>query len=156
MKRILPLFVLAGGLAGGLAHGEPLQFNLSRLDNAGRIKLSSFKQRPVILNFWASNCLPCVAELPVFNAQADRQRHTPVIGIVVDGRQAALDFLRQHPASYAQAHAAPPAQLLMEKFGNQISGLPYTVILNSQHEVCTRRLGRIDADWLAKAVAACI
>lgn len=156
MRRILPLLVLAGGLAGGLAHGEPLQFELPRLDSAGSIKLSSFKQQPVILNFWASNCLPCVAELPLFNAQADRQRHTPVIGIAVDGRQAALGFLQQHPATYAQAHAAPPAKLLMGRFGNQISGLPYTVILNSQHEVCTRRLGRIDAQWLAKAVAACI
>ena len=137
------------------ASAAPLQLDLPRLTGDGQLSLNSLKHRPVILNFWASNCVPCVAELPLLNAQAARQRRTAVIGIAIDERQAALRFLQQHPASYEQAHAAPPANMLMGRFGNQISGLPYTVILNAEHEVCTRRLGRIDASWLAKALAAC-
>jgi len=151
MKRLLCIL----GLAGSVASAAPLPLDLPRLNGEGQVSLNSFKHRPVILNFWASNCVPCVAELPLLNAQAARQRHTALIGIAIDERQAALGFLQQHPATYEQAHAVPPATLLMGRFGNQIRGLPYTVILNSEHEVCTRRLGRIDAQWLAKAVAAC-
>ena len=151
MRRVFCIL----GLASSVASAAPLQLDLPRLTGTAQVSLSSFKHRPVILNFWASNCVPCVAELPLLNAQSNRQRHTAVIGIAIDERQAALNFLQQHPASYEQLHAAPPASMLMGRFGNQINGLPYTVILNSQHEICTRRLGRIDAQWLAKAVAAC-
>lgn len=70
----------------------------------------------------------------------------------IDTRAAAQAFLRRHPASYPQALARPS---LLPTFVNQIKGLPYTVIVNSQHRICTRRLGPVDAAWLAKALAAC-
>ncbi|MEG2963111.1 MAG: TlpA family protein disulfide reductase, partial [Janthinobacterium sp.] len=69
-----------------------------------------------------------------------------------DEQQAAQAFLRRYPASYPQAVARPS---LLSTFGNEIKGLPYTVILDSQHQICTRRLGAIDAAWLTTAVAAC-
>lgn len=134
------------------AGAAPLRFDLPRLDGAGQLQLRAFQGRAVVLNFWASNCLPCVRELPIFHAQAARQPALPVIGIAVDTQTAAQAFLRRHPASYPQA-LAPPS--LLNEFGNRIKGLPYTVILNSQHRICARRLGAVDAAWLATAVAAC-
>jgi thiol-disulfide isomerase/thioredoxin len=134
------------------AQAAPLSFELPRLDAGGKLRLDQFHGRAVLLNFWASNCLPCVQELPIFNAHATRQPGLPVIGIAIDTRPAAQAFLRRHPASYPQALASPA---LLPAFGNQIKGLPYTVIVNSQHRICTRRLGPVDAAWLAKAVADC-
>jgi thiol-disulfide isomerase/thioredoxin len=134
------------------AAAAPLQFDLPRLDGKGRLTLSHFPGQPVVLNFWASNCLPCVRELPVLNALAVRQSPLPFIGIAIDTRAAAQAFLRQHPASYPQALAAPE---MLPIFGNQIKGLPYTVIVNSQHQICTRRLGPADSAWLATAISAC-
>ncbi|MGX9713329.1 TlpA family protein disulfide reductase [Janthinobacterium lividum] len=139
-------------LLAGHAAAAPLSFDLPRLDADGSIRLGQFPGQPVVLNFWASNCLPCIQELPIFNAHAASQPTLPVIGIAIDTRAAAQAFLRSHPASYPQALAAPA---LLPAFGNQINGLPYTVIVNSQHRICTRRLGAFDAAWLAKAVAAC-
>lgn len=134
------------------ASAAPLQFDLPRLTAGGRMQLGDFPGRAVVLNFWASNCLPCVRELPVLNAHAARQPGLPFIGIAIDTRAAAQAFLLQHPANYPQALAGPA---LLPTFGNQIKGLPYTVIVNSQHRICTRRLGAIDAAWLEAAVAAC-
>ncbi|TNC77821.1 TlpA family protein disulfide reductase [Janthinobacterium lividum] len=139
-------------LLAGHAAAAPLSFDLARLDGEGRLKLGQFQNQPVVLNFWASNCLPCIRELPILHAQAAKQPKIPFIGIAIDTRAAAQAFLRQHRASYPQALASPA---LLPIFGNQIKGLPYTVILTSQHRVCTRRLGPVDAAWLAKAVAAC-
>ncbi|WP_425254638.1 TlpA family protein disulfide reductase [Janthinobacterium sp. NFX145] len=134
------------------ANAAPLSFDLPRLDGDGRLDLGQLPGQPVVLNFWASNCLPCIRELPIFNAHAASEPGLTFIGIAIDTRAAAQAFLRQHPASYPQALASPA---LLPIFGNQIKGLPYTVILTSQHQICTRRLGAIDAAWLAKAVAAC-
>lgn len=134
------------------AGAAPLRFDLPSLDGAGQLKLRTFQGRAVVLNFWASNCLPCVRELPIFNALAARRPALPVIGIAIDDQQAAQAFLRRYPASYPQALARPS---LLSTFGNKINGLPYTVILDSQHQICTRRLGAVDAAWLTTAVAAC-
>ena len=139
-------------LLAGHAAAAPLSFDLSRLDGEGRLELGQFQNQPVVLNFWASNCLPCIRELPILHAHAASQPGLPFIGIAIDTRAAAQAFLRQHRASYPQALASPA---LLPIFGNKIKGLPYTVILTSQHRICTRRLGPVDAAWLAKAVAAC-
>ena len=134
------------------ANAAPLSFDLPRLDADGSIRLGRFQGQPVVLNFWASNCLPCIQELPVLNAHAASHPKHRFVGIAIDTRAAAQAFLRQHPASYPQA-LAPPA--LLPIFGNQINGLPYTVILTSEHHICTRRLGPVDAAWLVTAISAC-
>ena len=134
------------------AHAAPLHFELPRLDGDGQLRLNQFHGQAVVLNFWASNCLPCIQELSVLHAYAASQPRQRLIGIAVDTRPAAQAYLRRHRASYPQALASPA---LLPTFGNQIKGLPYTVIVNSQHRICTRRLGPVDAAWLAKAVAAC-
>lgn len=139
-------------LLAGHAAAAPLAFDLPRLDAGGQLRLSQFQGRAVVLNFWASNCLACVQELPILNAHAASQPKLPFVGIAIDTRTAARAFLRRHPASYRQALGSPA---LLVTFGNQINGLPYTVILNSQHQICTRRLGPVDAAWLVSAVAAC-
>ena len=144
-----PALLLAFACQAG---ATPLAFDLPRLDAEGQLRLDQFHDRAVVLNFWASNCLPCIQELPILNAYAARQTKHAFIGIAIDTRAAAQAFLRRHPASYPQALAQPS---LLPTFGNQIKGLPYTVIVNSQHQICTRRLGPIDAAWLAKALAAC-
>ena len=144
-------------LLGGHALAATPQFDLPRLDGAGRLRLAQFAGQAVVLNFWASNCLPCVRELPIFNAQAASAPQLAIIGIAIDERTAASNFLRQHPSAYVQAYAQAHAQpSLLATFGNQIKGLPYTVILNSQHQPCTRRLGAVDAAWLASAMTACM
>ena len=139
-------------LLAGHAAAAPLSFDLPSLDGEGRVKLGQFQGQPVVLNFWASNCLPCIRELPILHAHAAKQPKLPFIGIAIDTRAAAQGFLRQHRASYPQALAWPA---LLPIFGNEIKGLPYTVILTSHHRICARRLGPVDAAWLAKAVAAC-
>ena len=144
-----PALLLAFACQAG---ATPLSFDLPRLDAEGQLRLDQFQGRAVVLNFWASNCLPCIRELPILHAHAAKQPKLPFLGIAIDTRAAAQAFLRQHRASYPQALASPA---LLPIFGNQIKGLPYTVILTSQHRICTRRLGPVDAAWLAKAVAAC-
>ena len=43
------------------------------------MKLGQFQGQPVVLNFWASDCLPCIRELPILKAHAARQPGPPFI-----------------------------------------------------------------------------
>jgi len=96
-----PALVFVGLLAFGLVRAggtvEPgdraPDFTAARLDGAGSISLSSLRGRPVVLNFWASWCVPCRDEAPLLR-QAERVYGDRVQLLGVDIRDARPDALR--------------------------------------------------------------
>lgn len=137
------------------AQGAPLQLRLPALEGRRTVSLEDFRSQPVLLNFWSSNCVPCVRELPLLQSQA-QSASLPYIGVAIDDRARAAAFARQAGVRYLQL-AAPPADgaALLRRFGNRLGALPYTVVLNRAHQPCAQRLGAVDAAWLAGAMAAC-
>lgn len=109
---------------------------------------------PVLLNFWSSDCLPCVRELPLLQAQSQRLPALRFVGVAIDEGARAAPFAHRAGVRYVQL-AAPGRHDLLRQFGNPLGALPYTVVLNRAHQVCTTRLGAVDAQWLAKAAQAC-
>jgi cytochrome c biogenesis protein CcmG, thiol:disulfide interchange protein DsbE len=88
--------------------GEPApDFELPTLDG-GSVRLSDFRGRPVVLNFWASWCTPCREEFPRFRStleQADGQ--FAMIGVATgDLRGEARRFARQQRANWSNAFDA--------------------------------------------------
>lgn len=74
------------------------EFALESLDG-GTVSLADYRGRPVIVNFWASWCVPCRDEFPLLRDA--RQRHAAegleILGIVHDdGPDAARDFAEEH------------------------------------------------------------
>ncbi|HZP25591.1 MAG TPA: TlpA disulfide reductase family protein [Dehalococcoidia bacterium] len=64
-----------GAVAGKFAP----EFEVSRMDNGERVRLSEFRGHPVYLNFWASWCIPCAAEIPDI---AQLQRDHPDLVVI--------------------------------------------------------------------------
>ncbi|OBV38913.1 TlpA family protein disulfide reductase [Janthinobacterium psychrotolerans] len=141
-------------LMAALALAQPNpDFKLPALDASGSVTLAALPG-PVLLNFWASNCLPCVRELPLLQAQSRRLPGLRFVGIAIDEGRRAAPFARKAGTAYVQL-AAPGRQDLLRQFGNPLGALPYTVVLNGAHQVCTTRLGTVDAQWLERAAQAC-
>jgi cytochrome c biogenesis protein CcmG, thiol:disulfide interchange protein DsbE len=84
-------FVLASGSddsgpSGGIDVTDNAKFDLPTIDGTGRVRLADFKGKPLVVNFFASWCEPCKAELPEF-AGAARQLDGKVAFVAVNSKE---------------------------------------------------------------------
>lgn len=93
---MLGLFALAGGTVRGSAQGHPSErapgiavgqeapdFALKNLAG-GRVRLKDLRGHPVLVNFWASWCVPCAAEMPLIVAAYDSLRDQGLLVVAVN------------------------------------------------------------------------
>lgn len=108
----------------------------------GELVMAEFQGRPLLINFWATWCPPCVRELPALDrfAQAQRAR-LQVVGLAIDKPAAVLDFLRKQPVAFPIGLAALEGTELSRRFGNVMGGLPFTVLLDGRGQVAQRKVG---------------
>lgn len=120
------------------------------------VALSAFKGRPLLLNFWATWCPPCVEELPMLSRfwQAHNGRGWLVLGLAVDQPAAVRRFLQAAPVSFPVAMAGLAGTELARSLGNATGGLPFTVVIGSRGDIAARKLGKVsEADltqWAAQ------
>jgi thiol-disulfide isomerase/thioredoxin len=138
-------------------HAAPpvMAFQLPMLDGSRFVQLADFGSRPVVLNFWGSECPPCVKEMPLLFSMSQDYRSVQFLGVAVDDRASAVRFLARLAPAYPQLIASTQPEVLMRRFGNKLGALPFTVVLDAQHRVCVSRLGEVDAPWLSGALAGC-
>jgi thiol-disulfide isomerase/thioredoxin len=72
---LVGLAVVAGGGGGGSGDSDPTAFDLPAIEGDERIRLTDFRGKPVVVNFFASWCTTCDFELPGFARVSDELRH---------------------------------------------------------------------------------
>ena len=114
------------------------------------LSLANLKGRPLVINFWATWCPPCVEEMPLLDAfyRENRDKRWQMIGLAIDQPSRVRQFLNQYPVSYPIALAGLDGSELMRALGNEAGALPYTVVLNAKGEVTSRVLGRFEPSIL--------
>ncbi len=117
------------------------------LDGEGReTRFEAFRGRVVLLNFWATWCAPCVAELPSL-ARLQSKRGGPDFEVVAlnmerGGDAMAKDFLAQHGASALAAYSDPKMKLWR---AFKLNGLPTTILIDAEGREIARKIG--PAEW---------
>jgi len=96
--------------------------------------LRQWQGKVVVLNFWAPWCPPCRREIPGFiHLQGTYgDQGLQFIGVALDEHEAVRAYVEQHGLNYPILLGDLAAAKLSQDAGNQLGGLPYTLILNRQ------------------------
>ncbi len=114
--------------------------------------LSTYIGKPLVINFWATWCAPCIKEMPDLQALHERYPDVQFLGIAVDSKSNVQEFLQRVPVSYDILLAGPGGVKQMRSLGNKRSGLPFTVVFGSNGRVDERMLGQIDPQKLDEVI----
>ena len=120
------------------------QQQFSQLDGS-LLSMSAFKGRPLVLNFWATWCPPCIAELPLLSAffLENKSKSWQVVGLAVDQPSSVKRFLVENPLSFPVALAGVAGTDVSRSLGNLSGGLPFTVVFGPAGDVTHRKMGRL-------------
>lgn len=119
----------------------------------GELALASLRSHPMLLNFWATWCAPCVKEMPLLDKfhQAQRARGLSVVGLAVDSPTPVREFLTRRPMTFPIGLAGLDGVELARTLGNDSGALPFSVLFAADGAVLTRKLGALHeedlADW---------
>lgn len=127
----------------------PLRFETP---SGSTLAMESLRGRPLLLNFWATWCPPCVEELPLLDAfyRENSSKSWQVLGLAIDQPSAVRAFLQRTPVSFPVGFAGLGGTELAKALGNLSGGLPFTVVIGAGGEVLQRRMGRVTAADLAQ------
>ncbi len=112
--------------------------------------LSAWRGKPMVVNFWAPWCAPCVEEMPELSALQTEisPRGIQVLGIGIDSAANIATFASKYQISYPLFVAGVSATELARTFGNKTGGLPFTVLIGRDGLVKKTYLGRLKIDVL--------
>ena len=132
---------VTGALASGGRPKAPA-FTLPHLTGVGNLSLDSYRGKVVLLNFWASWCIPCKEETPLLQRSWERWKGRGVVFIGVnakDFRGDARAFTRRYGVTYPNVYDGKGSTL--GRFG--VTGFPETYFLDAQGRVVYRIAGPV-------------
>jgi thiol-disulfide isomerase/thioredoxin len=154
---------VAAGLAGGLwrerrqqqadaldeaalaAHGGLWGMSFAQPDG-GELVMAALRGRPLVINFWATWCPPCVKEMPELDRfQREFARDGwQVVGLAIDGPTPVRQFLEKVPVSFAIGLAGFGGTELARTLGNTRGGLPFTAVFDARGQLVQTKMGETD------------
>jgi len=137
------------GAADELAEGKLVHapaFTLDRLDRDGQLGVGDLKGKAVVVNFWASWCVPCRDEAPVLQKTYERYRDQGlvVLGVDVnDFRQDARRFMKRYGLTYPVVYDGKGSTV--GKWG--VRGFPETFFVDRTGKLVGERIeGAVDIE----------
>jgi cytochrome c biogenesis protein CcmG/thiol:disulfide interchange protein DsbE len=118
----------------------------------GKLRLTELRGRPVVLNFWASWCLPCRDEAPILHASALRHRGE-VVFVGIDVRDLSSDarsFLRRYKVNYVSVRDRGDGT--WTDYG--LTGVPETYYIDAQGRAVAHTPGAVSERTLEQGIAA--
>lgn len=165
MAGLLVAAVVAALVSGGPTAGTPSSvvrvgdvpeslWSLTLPSPQGEpLTMASMRGRPVVVNFWATWCAPCVKEMPDLDRLQREYPHVRFVGIGIDSAANIRTFVRKVPVAYPLMVFETGGTSALRRLGNSTGGLPYTLVLDAQGRVAHTILGQVDPAALAAQLA---
>jgi len=119
------------------------------------LSMKALQGRPLVINFWATWCTPCIEEMPLIDAffRENESKGWQVVGLAIDQPSRVRQFLTQFPVNYKIGLAGLNGTELSKMLGNDTGGLPFTVVLDANGHLLQRKLGKLTPDDIKKWAA---
>lgn len=136
--------------------GDPvaglMQMQLPDLNGASH-SLAGWKGQPIVVNFWATWCAPCVKEMPALDGLQKKYPNVRFVGIGVDSAANMQKFVEKVQVSYPLWVIGAGAIDTLRKLGNPSGGLPFTIVFNADGSINRKILGEVQSDDLDRTLA---
>lgn len=125
--------------------------------DGSKLAMQSLKGKPLLINFWATWCPPCVEELPLLERfySQNKAKSVQIVGLAADKPEAVRTFLKKLPLTFPIGITDLSGIALSKSWGNLAGGLPFSVMLASDGRVIQRKMGKLSEDdlkiWLTAA-----
>ena len=112
-------------------------------------RLADYRGRWVVLNFWATWCVPCIQEIPEIAAFARERPDVVVLGVAMDAED--REKVQRFATKVGHAYPLVLADDAVEKQLGEPRALPVTRIYDPQGKVIYDRVGRVDKKMLGNS-----
>jgi len=124
-------------------------FEFPDLDGQAR-NASEWRDRILVLNFWATWCPPCRKEMPMFNELQEKFARDRVhfVGIAIDDPEPVREFVESVGVAFPILLGDLEAIELSKRLGNRFEGLPFTIVAEPGGKIIMRHQGGIEYEQL--------
>ena len=150
----VPAETQAKPITGGLNELWQMKFDTP---DGSKLAMQTLKGKPLLINFWATWCPPCVEELPLLERfyLQNKPKSMQIVGLAADKPEAVRTFLKKLPLTFPIGVIDLSGIALSKSWGNLAGGLPFTVILAADGRVMQRKMGKLSEEdlktWLDAA-----
>lgn len=165
-RRFLAVTAVAGVMAAGLGwatwrkqQGQALSPEAAQLlwsstfdtPQGAPLALDSLRGKPLLINFWATWCTPCVQEIPLLMDfyRQNAANGWQLLGLAIDQPTPVKRFIAEMNMTYPVGLAGLNGTELMKALGNDRGGLPFTLALAADGRILMKKLGQLHAPDLA-------
>lgn len=112
--------------------------------NQERVAMRSLLGQPLVVNFWATWCAPCVKEMPLLDQLAQELPQAKIVGVAIDSATNVDAFLEKVPVSFPIFVAGHGGIDVTRALGNDIMALPFTALFTADGQLASSVLGEVD------------
>jgi thiol-disulfide isomerase/thioredoxin len=111
--------------------------------------IQSWPGKPLLINFWATWCAPCLREIPMLKDLQSERPDLQVVGIAIDKREPVVKFADDIEFNYPILQGEREAWAAVAQLGVNIFALPFTIFTGADGSILGVHAGELHAEHLA-------